>query len=508
MFKQIWLLTDGKCQISYGKIENNKSILSKPKTCKLKKHCFLSLLLIASPWILLFITTSLIARHSVFESVPCWSDELAYWHEVLSFSQKGFNYGNYTINEMLPTYLSFGTHGFGSVSVYALFGKVFGWKVYSMVIANAFFVSVAFFLLTILVKTSARNLLLILFFTLSYVPLILYSSTSMTELLNVSILIVYAGMLHVYFKRGGPKWLTILLVFCTAISFIRIIYIILFLPVLFKRKNEFKFDTRFWAYFVIWIAVSGLLFLLNNLFVSPYPDSFLSELFNSTSFPDFVSNFATHFIQNCGYFINPVSENGIQVLQRYFELFICLICLWKSDLIQSKFKKIVFDYFVVFLILFLFLLVNIAAYDVFDWRDYRVMAPVLFGCILYLILTEKKIIVYSSVVFTVIGIGILLSSTTVVDSFNTGRYIQPVDNPVLSHLQYTAHPVSQFENMIVVQQFNTNVVLNIPAGIGITCSAVLSDKLRSQYIYSEKKLKLSTYQLIDSNETGYLYQKH
>jgi len=58
-----------------------------------------------------------------------------------------------------------------------------------------------------------------------------------------------------------------------------------------------------------------------------------------------------------------------------------------------------------------------------------------------------------------------------------------------------------------VQQFNTNVVLNIPAGIGITCSAVLSDKLRSQYIYSEKKLKLSTYQLIDSNETGYLYQK-
>ena len=472
-----------------------------------KAQLSLSLLLICSPWFLLFFTTSILAHHSVFDSVPCWSDELAYWHEVLSFSQKGFNFGYYTMNEVLPTYLSFGTHGFGAVSVYALFGKVFGWKAYSMVIANAFFVSLAFFVLTILVKTSFRYKILILFFTLSYVPFILFSCTSMTELLNISILILYVGMLHIYFKQGGWNWLAILLVFCTLISFIRIIYIILFLPVLFKRKNEFKFDRRFWLYVVIWIAVSSMLFLLNNLFVSPYPDSFLSELFNSTSFSDFVSNFATHFIQNCGYFISPVSENGIQVLQRYFELFICLICLWKSNLLQTRFKKIVLDCFVVFLILFLFLLVNLAAYDVFDWRDYRVMAPVLFGSILYLILNDEKIIVYSSQVFTVIGIFILLNSTTLVDSFNNGRYIQPVDNPVLSHLEYTAHPVSQFENMIVVQQLNTNDVLNIPAGIGITCSEVLSDKLRSQYIYSDKKLKLTTYQLIDSNETGFLYQK-
>ena len=100
---------------------------------------FACLLLIALPEILLFITTDIIVHHSVFDSVPCWSDELAYWHEILSFSQKGFNFGYYTVNEALPTCMSFGTHGFGAVSIYALFGKIFGWKAYSMVIANAFF---------------------------------------------------------------------------------------------------------------------------------------------------------------------------------------------------------------------------------------------------------------------------------------------------------------------------------------------------------------------------------
>lgn len=467
----------------------------------------LSLLLIASPWILLCFTTCLLAHHSLFNSVPCWSDELAYWHEVISLSQKGLNFGYYSMNEVLPARLSFGSHGFGTVSVYALFAKVFGWKACSMVIANAFFMSVAFLVLTALVKISSKNLLFTLFLTLTYIPLLLFSSTSMSELLNFSMLVVYFALLHVYLKRGGKNWLLFLLVFCTAISFIRIINILLFIPLLFKRKNGFKPDGKFILSVVLWMTYSGLLFLLNNLFVSPYPGSFLSELFKSTSFPEFLSNFAVHFVLNTWYFINPVSENIIQVLQRYFELFICLVCLWKSNLLQRNFKKIVLDYFVVFLILFFFILVNVAAYDVFDWRDYRVISPVLFGCILFLILNDKQIIATTSLVFSIIGIVFLFLSPQVLESFNKGRYDRLVKNPVLNKIEYTANPVSKFENTVVLQQFNTNAVLNIPAGIGITCSDTLSDKLRSRYIYSNKKLQLLTYKLIDSNETGYLYQK-
>ena len=468
---------------------------------------FFSLLLIASPWILLFVTIGLIAHHSVFESVPCWSDELAYWHEILSFSQKGFNFGYYTVNEALPTCMSFGTHGFGAVSIYALFGKIFGWKAYSMVIANAFFMSLAFLFLNSGVKISTKNLLYILLFSLTYMPLILFSSTSMTELLNYSVFIAYVGMLFTYYKRGGKRRLVFLLLFSTAISFIRIIYIVLFLPVLFKRKKEFQFDLKFLICFISWIVFSVLLFLLNSLFVSPYPESFLNKLLASKDFYDFISNFAVHFLQNTLNFFNPVSENIIQVLERYFVIFVCLVSLIKSNLLQIGFKKIKIEYFVVFLILFLFLLINIAAYDVFDWRDFRVMAPVLFGCVLFLILNNKRLIAYSALAINLFSIVFLIISPQVLESFNKDRYIKPVNNPMLNHIEFTIHPESRFENTIVVQQFNPNIVLNIPAGIGISYSEVLSDKLKSKYIYSDKKLTLNTYKIVDSNKSGYLYKK-
>ena len=472
-----------------------------------KTQWSLSLLLIASPWIVLFITTTLIAHQSVLNSVPCWSDELGYWHEILSFTQKGIDFGYYSMNEAVPANLSFGTHGFGAVSVYALFGTIFGWKTYSIIIANCFFMSLALLFLTLLLKTSSKKLLFILFFYLTYTPIILFTSTSMTEILNVSVLLVYIGLLHSYFKKGGFKWLVVFMILCTAISFIRIIYIILILPILFKRKNGFQFDLKFLVFFLLWVVYGGLLFLLNNLFVSPYPGSFLNDLLNSNSITGFVTDFTSHFIENTWNLINPVSENIIQVLQRYFLLVVILFCFVKSNIIQSKFKKMDVEFFNVFLILFLFVLINIGAYDVFDWRDYRVLAPILFGCMVYLILNDKTGIIYSIFIFNLAGILFLFLSPQIVESFNKGRYTKPVENNLLSRIEYREHPHSRFENTIVVQQFNTNVVLNIPAGIGISYSEKLSDKLKSRYIYSEKKIKFRTYRLVDSNSLGNLYQK-
>lgn len=472
-----------------------------------KTQLFLSLLLIASPWIILFVTTNVIAHYSVFNSVPCWSDELSYWHEIFSVSQKGLNFGYYTMNEVLPKCLSFGSHGFGAVSVYALFGKIFGWKTYSIVITNAFFMSLAFLFLIVSAKVSSKHLLYILFFSLTYTPLILFSPTFMTELLNYSVLIVYFSLLYIYFKQGRRNLLVSLLLFCMAISFIRIIYIILFLPLLFKRKTEFQFDLKFLISVVGWIVFSALLFVLNNIFVSPYPDSFLNELLSCKGFSEFVSNFVAHFVQNSWNLINPVSENSIQVLNRYFVIFVCLTCLVKSKSIQTRFKKIEIGYFIVFLILFLLLLISIAAYDVFDWRDYRVIAPVLFGSILFLILNGRRFIVYFSLAVNLLGIIFLLISPQVLESFNKGRYANLVENKMLNRIVYTKWPNSRFENTIVVQQFNSGVVLNTPAGIGITCSDTLSDKLNSKYIYSKNKQELLTYKMIDSNKSGFLYQK-
>ena len=135
------------------------------------------------------------------------------------------------------------------------------------------------------------------------------------------------------------------------------------------------------------------------------------------------------------------------------------------------------------------------------------MVPVVYAGVLFLILNDKAIVVRGSLVLNVLGLIILILSTQVLEAFNKGRYDKIEVNQILNKIEYTKNPKSGFDNSIVVQQFNTNTVLNIPAGIGITYSDMLSDKLKSRYIYSDKRLKLQTYKLIDSNETGCLYKK-
>src|ERR1035437_6057460 len=86
----------------------NKILFS--KTTRL----FTYFLLISTPWILLLIVTKFVSHNSLSMLIPCWNDEISYWHEILSFSSKGLNFGYYTINEVPPKLLSFGTHGFGT----------------------------------------------------------------------------------------------------------------------------------------------------------------------------------------------------------------------------------------------------------------------------------------------------------------------------------------------------------------------------------------------------------
>ena len=467
---------------------------------------FLCLMLIALPWLILVIS-SFSTDHFFTLSVPIWSDELSYWHEVLSLSQKGLNHGYYTYNEVIPTVSTFGPHGFGTVSVYALFAKVFGWKTYSIVFANTFFMSLAFLFLILMLKPTTRQILFILLLAFSFSAYLLFSLTSMSEGLNYALLIVYFTLLYKFIQVGNKKLLFTLLAVCTAFSFIRIIYIVLFLPFLFIQKNECKFNYKLLINITLWVVFSSVLFLFICLFVSPYTDSFLYEFFHVSGFVGKISFFVVHFIHNSFNFINPLSDNIIQVLERYFFLIILIYSLIKSDILQSKLKKMEIKYFVVFLILFSVLLITFSAYDVFDWRDYRVLSPILYGCVLFLILNMNRFEIYVSLVINVLMLLFLIASPQVWNSFNENRYSKPTDISVLKHIKFSPNVKTCFENTLVIQSFNQNFVLNVPAGIGISTVDSLSDKLQSKYIFSENELKLKTFILIDSDKFGYLYSK-
>ena len=76
---------------------------------ELIKYIIYSVLLVSTPWILLIVTVAL-SGGTIAASHPIWSDELGYWHEILSFTEKGLDFGYYTINERIPQVLSLFIH--------------------------------------------------------------------------------------------------------------------------------------------------------------------------------------------------------------------------------------------------------------------------------------------------------------------------------------------------------------------------------------------------------------
>ena len=465
----------------------------------------LGITLILAPWLLLILIHT-ISGYSILESVPVWSDELSYWHEILSLSQKGLRHGYYSYNEITPVLSSFGSHGFGTVTSYAIFANLFGWKTYSIVIANAFFMSLAFLLLCVMLKPTTKVLIILLLFTLSYTPYLLFSFTSMSEGLNYALLIVYFVFLYAYHQQEKKNLIYLLLAFCTLISFVRIVYILLFLPLIIiylKEKKQLRITLLI---IPIWIIFSIILFFTNSLFVSPYPDSFLNELFNTTGFAARISLFLIHFADNIINYINPISDNIFQVFERYFILIVLIYCFLKSGLLFSKSRAIEIRYFIVFLILILVLLITLGAYDVFDWRDYRVLSPVLYSCLLYLILKTNNIEFKSLLIINILSLFLLLLSPQTWHLFNEGRYYKSVPRYALTQIEYTRSD-NYFDNTLAIKLINQQTIFRVPAGIGISTVDDLTDKLKSKYIFSETKLKLKTYKLIDSDSYGYLYSK-
>ena len=101
----------------------------------------------------------------------------------------------------------------------------------------------------------------------------------------------------------------------------------------------------------------------------------------------------------------------------------------------------------------------------------------------------------------------MMTSVQSLKLFTDGRYNKPIVSTLLSRIEYTAITTNCFDNTLAVKSFNQNLVMNVPAGIGISTVDSLSDKLHSKYIFSENALNLKTYTFIDSDTSGYLYRK-
>lgn len=482
-----------------------------PNTLKYNSYRLLSsLVLIASPWIVLFITTRIISGYSVQMSIPVWNDEMIYWHEILSFSAKCFDFGYYTMNEIQPRILSFGTHGFGTITPYTLYALLFGWDFNSMVIANNLFVSAAFLFLVLIIRPGAKKTLLVAIFYITYVPVVLYTGTSMSELMNQAAIIIYITLLYYYIekKHQKTKVLYALAAFCIMLCLIRIIYIVLFLPVI-LNESRFRFNRRMLVLLAGWVVLSFILFYISSLFVSPFPEAFLNGLFSISQPVDFIVYFFKHLFLNIARFIYPFRDGAIQISQRYFIFAFTVWLFVKSGIYNFRSSRPDKLYFVSFVMIFMMLAITIVAYDVHSWRDYRVLSPVVFGIILLLTLSGRTFVLKNMLWVNAAGLILIAISPGIYNSFffDQKRYTEPAPNRTLNEIRFTQSASSRFENTMVVDRYDEAVFLNVPAGIGISHADTISDKLKSKYIFTSNAVNLTTYKIIASSEKGILYEK-
>ncbi len=318
-----------------------------------------------------------------------WSDELQYWHEILTFSTHGLSGGYYTFNEKVPPVglFHFGPHGPVFPMVYGTLGHLFGWHYYSAPLFNTVFLTGAIAIFIFLIRPDIKQSLWIFVLLSCFWPMLLFIPSGMQESLHQSLAIVLAG-LSFTLMREDPAWKIygpVLVVLLSIAALLRPTWSLLLLPLLFLIGNTTSFR-RLIILSCIASAISAAVFLIYVRISAPYPYNFLSSLKRELAISLFggLKAIFTHFVSNAASLFRLDEKNALVLLQRYQIVLLLVVCVYswfrgvrasrKSGSLHSSIQDNRTWLFHV-MNLGLPLLFILFFYDMYFFRDYRIMAP-------------------------------------------------------------------------------------------------------------------------------------
>lgn len=468
-----------------------------------------TILLAITPWIVCELMTWLTFGHHFYEAIPLWSDELAYWHESLSFASVGLKMGYSTFYEHLPAWSCFGLHGVGATLLYAPMAILCGANYNFITITNLLLLTVALVLLSKYITTHIDYLFIIIF-TAIYPPLFLYLPTLMTEVAQYALCILYGILLYKFVNNPSTKWVVTAIIYVSLISFVRVYYIILLIPFLFLLCRPVGWKMRC-AYVAGYFAYCISIFMIVTATTAPYPEGFLVNVFQN----DVISalkSLGVHTLKNIKYFVYDPGAAHIEQLQRWFYLWIVGYMLYKAIKAHSTM------HICLALLLGSFLLVIIGAYDVFGMRDYRVLAPLLYIAIILSFLSEKhtgcKEVLkngFNIIVLIYCGIAVPYYLYKGMISNQAERFASVTKIPLLQQISFDENTHSNFDNTLLMplDLFTTDIVMNIPAGIGISIMEnEPASAYQSRYMLLYENQSIDRYHLVAENSHLFLYQRN
>lgn len=462
----------------------------------------LSTFILLLPALAIFSLVQIHSGYQLQDYHPNWTDEKYYWHQILTFKEYGFDGGYYTTLE-IPSKLAFSryyTKGPVFPAIYGIFSRFTGWQENSGVLLNLIFVSFSLAIFLYTTRPDTKQLLLIAGAIISFWPLLLFLDRINQEPIMNAVAILSAALFYIVLIRHGNLALPTKAVFVVFLFFTALI-----------RGGT-------------WSA------LLFPLFVISAPDKRLHRLIIDTaagaaavamSFWSFAqvlsptSNFGSSLPTSRIGLQNTVEKIGanlwnfnrglpIWILQRYQITFLSIAALgsigkavWKH---KNPLNHILVDqdrwfWEAVFHLINLggILLANTILYDMFDWRDYRILGPHLLLS-LFLLIAFKRY--WLAIVIIIANLAFIGPALNAWDELSRNSYIYSQEDITEFRQQLSPHIIfdpkaeSGWCNTLLLS--NVNLVFDVdftavPAGIGVSHTGTEFARLnlppKSKYVF-------------------------
>lgn len=341
------------------------------------------LLIILLPMGVTLMFTSFFVQANLLASTPVWEDEIGYWHQIETFKAVGFSGGYYTYEEVAAraAFTHFSTHGPAFIGVFGLLARLTGWTYATMPLYNLAILTAAVGVFVLVVPLNRRQSLAFALLLCTSWGLHLFITKNMQEPTHFAIGIVAAAIFYrILSHPTSLRWKIAFAAFFAFAGLFRLTWALLLLPLMLM---DVKTPRSAFIALLFACTIIGIEFFLFGYWGAPYPLNF------STTF---LSVFAESPIEGIGLLLSWFTLNlqrmrlghPLEIVQRYqiILIVILLLTIWAAQrgratlrrirawfpLSQSEILLHVFNLGGIFLL-------QLLVYDVFAWRDYRVLAP-------------------------------------------------------------------------------------------------------------------------------------
>jgi hypothetical protein len=312
-------------------------------------------------------------RATLADCRPSWNDDVNYWNEIACFERAGFS-GGYCVVDERPapaTWTHFGPHGPAFAVLYGLPARFFGWHATSGPFFNVAVTAVAAAIWLWLVRPDWKQLTTATALLATFWPMILHLPATYQDSLHFAIAIVLAGIAQRALRQPASfRAFLPFLIGVLAASLIRLTWVLLVVPWVIVALPGKRWFGKGATLLVTACTIPAMTWAWGEI-CSPYDDLLSNRMANAWQYPmSEFWNLLLRWERAWSMFFLPSNAPLISLLQRYEIIALLLLGAGLFALRKNR-REAAFAA----LNLAVVLVPTMLLYGLWDWHDYRILAP-------------------------------------------------------------------------------------------------------------------------------------